>query len=63
MPSATSEVLGLAARLREEGRDIISLGAGEPDFDTPDHIKQAAVDAIAAGVTKYTASLELFQPI
>lgn len=55
MPSATSAVLGLAAELREAGRDIISLGAGEPDFDTPDHIKQAAIEAINAGETKYTA--------
>jgi aspartate aminotransferase len=53
-PSATSAVLGLAAELREAGRDIISLGAGEPDFDTPDHIKQAAIEAINAGETKYT---------
>ena len=55
MPSATSAVLGLAKELREAGRDIISLGAGEPDFDTPDHIKQAAIEAINAGMTKYTA--------
>jgi aspartate aminotransferase len=55
MPSATSAVLGLAAELREAGRDVISLGAGEPDFDTPDHIKLAAVEAIEAGATKYTA--------
>ncbi len=55
MPSATSAVLGLAAELREAGRDIISLGAGEPDFDTPEHIKMAAVEAIAQGQTKYTA--------
>lgn len=55
MPSATSAVLGLAAELREAGRDVISLGAGEPDFDTPDHIKQAAIEAIKAGQTKYTA--------
>ncbi|MCZ6808622.1 MAG: pyridoxal phosphate-dependent aminotransferase [Proteobacteria bacterium] len=55
MPSATSAVLGLAAELREAGRDIISLGAGEPDFETPDHIKQAAIEAINAGETKYTA--------
>ena len=55
MPSATSAVLGLAAELREAGRDVISLGAGEPDFDTPDHIKQAAIEAIKAGETKYTA--------
>ncbi|TDJ12404.1 MAG: pyridoxal phosphate-dependent aminotransferase [Gammaproteobacteria bacterium] len=55
MPSATSAVLGLAAELREAGRDVISLGAGEPDFDTPAHIKQAAIEAINAGETKYTA--------
>jgi len=55
MPSATSAVLGLAAKLREEGRDVISLGAGEPDFDTPDHIKEAAIRGIRDGHTKYTA--------
>lgn len=55
MPSATSAVLGLAAKLREEGADVISLGAGEPDFDTPEHIKEAAVQAIRDGHTKYTA--------
>jgi aspartate aminotransferase len=55
MPSATSAVLGLAAKLREEGRDVISLGAGEPDFDTPQHIKEAAIRAIRDGQTKYTA--------
>ena len=43
-----------AARLKREGRDVIVLGAGEPDFDTPDNIKQAAVRAIEAGQTKYT---------
>jgi aspartate aminotransferase len=47
-------VLALAARLRAQGRDIISLGAGEPDFDTPQYIKDAAVLAIADGQTKYT---------
>lgn len=55
MPSATSAVLGLAAKLREEGQDVISLGAGEPDFDTPEHVKEAAVKAIRDGQTKYTA--------
>lgn len=55
MPSATSAVLGLAAELREAGRPVISLGAGEPDFDTPDHIKEAAIQAIHDGDTKYTA--------
>jgi aspartate aminotransferase len=55
MPSATSAVLGLAAELREAGRPVISLGAGEPDFDTPDAIKEAAIQAIRDGETKYTA--------
>ena len=53
-PSPTSATLALAAELRAQGRDIISLGAGEPDFDTPQHIKDAANAAIAAGQTKYT---------
>lgn len=54
-PSPTLAVTTRAAELRAEGKDIIGLGAGEPDFDTPEHIKQAAVDAIAAGKTRYTA--------
>ncbi|MFL0808579.1 MAG: pyridoxal phosphate-dependent aminotransferase [Oceanobacter sp.] len=54
-PSPTLAVTNRAAELRAEGKDIIGLGAGEPDFDTPDHIKQAAIDAINAGHTKYTA--------
>ena len=53
-PSATSAALALAAELRAQGRDIIGLGAGEPDFDTPQFIKDAAVQAIADGHTKYT---------
>lgn len=53
-PSPTGAVLALAAELRAAGRDIISLGAGEPDFDTPEHIKDAARQAIADGETKYT---------
>jgi aspartate aminotransferase len=53
-PSATGAVLALAAELRATGRDIISLGAGEPDFDTPQHIKDAAQQAIVNGDTKYT---------
>ena len=44
-----------AAELRAEGKDIIGLGAGEPDFDTPDHIKNAAIEALNNGFTKYTA--------
>ena len=54
-PSPTGAVLELAAELRAAGRDIISLGAGEPDFDTPQHIKDAAQKAIVDGQTKYTA--------
>ena len=53
-PSPTGAVLALATELKAQGRDIISLGAGEPDFDTPQHIKDAANAAIAAGQTKYT---------
>ncbi len=53
-PSATIAVTTKAAELRAAGRDVIGLGAGEPDFDTPDSIKQAAVEAIAEGKTKYT---------
>ena len=53
-PSPTSAVLALATRLRAAGRDVISLGAGEPDFDTPRHIREAAVAAIAGGQTRYT---------
>lgn len=52
-PAATITISAKAAELRALGHDIISLGFGEPDFDTPDHIKQAAVDAIRAGETKY----------
>ncbi len=53
-PSATNALTGKVAELKAAGADIISLGAGEPDFDTPDHIKQAAIDAIGRGETKYT---------
>jgi aspartate aminotransferase len=54
-PSPTLAVTARAAELRAAGQDIIGLGAGEPDFDTPDHIKEAAIAAIRAGQTKYTA--------
>ena len=54
-PSPTLAVTARAAELKAAGKDIIGLGAGEPDFDTPDHIKTAAIDAINAGMTKYTA--------
>lgn len=53
-PSATIAVSAKARALAAEGRDIIGLGAGEPDFDTPDSIKAAAIDAIHRGETKYT---------
>ncbi len=52
-PPATITVSARATELRARGHDIISLGFGEPDFDTPGHIKQAAIDAIEAGETKY----------
>ena len=54
-PSPTLAVTNRAAELRAAGKDIIGLGAGEPDFDTPQHIKDAAIDAIKNGFTKYTA--------
>ncbi|MDG5498858.1 pyridoxal phosphate-dependent aminotransferase [Marinobacter sp. BGYM27] len=54
-PSPTLAVTNKAAELKAAGQDIIGLGAGEPDFDTPDHIKAAAIEAINAGQTKYTA--------
>jgi len=53
-PSPTGAVLALAAELRAAGRDLISLGAGEPDFDTPQHIRDAAIAAINGGQTRYT---------
>jgi len=54
-PSQTLAITARARELREQGQDIIGLGAGEPDFDTPDHIKEAAIQAIRDGFTKYTA--------
>ena len=53
-PSPTLAVTARAAKLKAEGQDVIGLGAGEPDFDTPQHIKDAAIDAINKGFTKYT---------
>ena len=52
-PSATIAVTQKARELKASGRDVIGLGAGEPDFDTPDNIKEAAIDAIRRGETKY----------
>lgn len=54
-PSPTLAVAARAAKLKAEGKDIIGLGTGEPDFDTPQHIKDAAIAAINTGFTKYTA--------
>ena len=54
-PSPTLAVTQKAREMRDAGKDIIGLGAGEPDFDTPDNIKEAAIDAIRRGETKYTA--------
>ncbi len=65
-PSPTLAITARAAALRAEGKDVIGLGAGEPDFDTPQHIKQAAIDAINSGATKYTAvdgTVELKQAV
>jgi aspartate aminotransferase len=54
-PSSTLAVTQKARELKAAGRDVIGLGAGEPDFDTPDNIKDAAIAAIRRGETKYTA--------
>ncbi|GFO70946.1 aspartate aminotransferase [Bathymodiolus japonicus methanotrophic gill symbiont] len=54
-PSPTLAITARAAEMRAAGKDIIGLGAGEPDFDTPEHIKAAAITAINNGFTKYTA--------
>jgi aspartate aminotransferase len=53
-PSPTLAIDAKAKQMKAEGVDVIGFGAGEPDFDTPDHIKQAAVEAIGRGMTKYT---------
>ncbi len=54
-PSSTIAITAMAKEMQAEGIDIISFGAGEPDFDTPDHIKETAIQAIREGFTKYTA--------
>src|SRR3954471_19533619 len=54
-PSSTVAVSQLARELRAQGRDVIGLAAGEPDFDTPENIKEAAIAAIRRGETKYTS--------
>jgi len=53
-PSATFAMAAEAAALRQQGRDIVDLSVGEPDFDTPEHVKAAAREALARGLTKYT---------
>ena len=65
-PSPTMAVTARARELKAAGKDIIGLGAGEPDFDTPEHVKEAAVKALADGYTKYTdvpGSIELREAI
>lgn len=54
--SQTMRITGLANKMKAEGKDIVSLSAGEPDFPTPDHVNQAGIDAIRAGFTRYTAN-------
>jgi aspartate aminotransferase len=53
-PSATLEITAKANKLKQDGYDVIGFGAGEPDFDTPENIKIAAIEAIKKGKTKYT---------
>lgn len=55
-PSPTLAITAKAAALKAQGVDVVGFGAGEPDFDTPDHIKQAAIEALNSGFTKYTPS-------
>ncbi len=65
-PSPTIAITRLAGELRRQGHDIVSLSAGEPDFDTPQHVKDAAKAAIDRGATKYTdvdGTLELKRAI
>ena len=58
-PSSTLKVLSLAKELERQGKEIVHMEVGEPDFDTPGHIKRAAEEALARGMTKYTPSLGL----
>ncbi len=65
-PSATLAVTAAAKAMRAQGIDVIGFGAGEPDFDTPDHIKKAAIKALESGFTKYTVAsgiIELKQAV
>jgi aspartate aminotransferase len=60
-PSATLAVSSRAKELKAQGQDVVAFGAGEPDFDTPDYIKDAAVEALGAGQTKYTAAAGIIE--
>ena len=60
-PSATLAVTSRAKELKAQGVDVVSFGAGEPDFDTPDYIKEAAIKALMAGQTKYTAATGIIE--
>ena len=60
-PSATLAVSARAQELKAQGMDVIGFGAGAPDFDTPDYIKEAAIDALKAGKTKYTAAAGIIE--
>ena len=60
-PSATLAVSSRARELKAQGQDIVTFGAGEPDFDTPDYIKDAAIEALRAGQTKYTAAAGIIE--
>ncbi len=53
-PSQTLAITAAAKKMRDEGQDVASFGAGEPDFDTPQHIKDACIEALQDGKTKYT---------
>src|SRR5438874_12012632 len=55
-PSLTPSIDAKAKAMKAEGIDVCGFGAGEPDFDTPDHVKQAAIAALQSGFTKYTPS-------
>ena len=56
-PSLTLSIDSKAKAMKAEGIDVCGFGAGEPDFDTPEHIKEAAIEALEAGFTKYTPEL------
>jgi aspartate aminotransferase len=60
-PSATLAVSSRAKELKAQGQDVVAFGAGEPDFDTPDYIKDAAIEALRAGQTKYTAAAGIIE--